>query len=177
MLLFVQASVNKSCVVHVHHEARDITDTQCNNLLNFYARCERTFDAFQPVSRKRQNNTYCQSMVTAYERMQSWETLSDLGRYHKLNFANRHTYGTIEFRQHSGSTEWDKLYNWVCLTANFLTYCKDKTSRASMNFVERAWFPKHLKLSKRTWSFYKERMKKLDDLPREAQTGRVRIAA
>ena len=176
-LLFVNASVNKSCGVHVHHEARDITDAQCNNLLNFYARCERTFDAFMPVSRKRENNPFCHSMISAYERMQSWETLSDLGKYHKLNFEKRNSYGTLEFRHHSGTTEWEKLYHWVCLTANFLHNCKNKTSRASMNFVERAWFPKHLKLSKRTWNFYKERMKKLDDMSRESQTGRVRLSA
>ena len=44
-----------------------------------------------------------------------------------------------------------------------------------MNFVERAWTPKHLKLEKRTWDFFKSRMKDLDDMTRDSQAGRVRL--
>lgn len=161
---FVGASVNASCGFHVHHEALGLTDGQKTNLMKYYARLERTIDAFMPKSRKRDNNNFCKSMVTAFEHVQGWQSLSELGRYYKLNFACHSNYGTIEFRQHAGTTEWEKIYNWIVFTAQFTGLCKDKVSRASMNYIERAWTPKHLDLSKRCWSFFKTRMKALDDL-------------
>lgn len=169
---FVNANVNRSCGVHIHHEAQGLTEQQKTNLMKFYARLERTIDAFMPSSRKRNNNTYCRSMIDAFEQM-SYNTLDGLGRYYKLNFASLSRYGTLEFRQHSGTTEFDKLYHWIVFTANFLHLCKDKVSRSAMNYIERAWTKKHLKLSCRTWGFFKSRMKVLDDLDISTQTGPV----
>lgn len=173
-LEFVEAKVNKTCGLHVHHEWIDATTKQKNNLLKFYARLERTIDAFTPKSRKRnKNRQYCQSMVDAYESNLNYNQTIDNAqfnrKYYKLNFANLDYRNTLEFRHHAGTIDFEKIYHWTVFTANFLHNCKDKTSRTSMNFIERAWTPKHLKLSKRTWSFFKDRMKKLDDLPRETQ--------
>jgi hypothetical protein len=37
-------------------------------------------------------------------------------RYIKLNLQSYVKYGTIEFRQHSGTIEFEKMYNWILLT-------------------------------------------------------------
>lgn len=37
-------------------------------------------------------------------------------RYKKVNFNTYPVYGTIEFRQHSGSIDFAKISNWVLLT-------------------------------------------------------------
>ena len=178
-LYFIDAKVNKSCGLHIHHDTLAIgglTDQQRNNLLNFYARCERTIDAFMPKSRKRNNNSMCRSMIEAYMSALNYGSLTHLGRYNKLNFESLQRHGTLEFRQHNSTIEFEKIYHWILFTAGLLHECKDKRSRQSMNFIERAWTPKHLKLSKRTWNFFKERMKVLDDCTREDQNGRIRAS-
>ncbi len=168
-LYFVDAKVNKSCGVHVHHETLGLTEQQKTNLMHFYARMERTIDAMLPLSRKRNENQYCCSMVNAYINCRQYSQLDSLGKYYKLNFNKLNTYGTLEFRQHSGTIEFEKIYHWIVFTANFRTFCKDKRSRGTMNYIERAWTKKHLKLSDRTWKFCKDRMKVNDDLARIEQ--------
>ena len=173
-LYFINAKVNDSCGLHVHHQApNDLTDQHKTNLMKFYARLERTIDAFMPANRKRMNNRFCKSMVDAYWRLNTYTQLQHLGRYYKLNFQSLSRYGTIEFRQHGGTIEFEKIYHWICFTANFLHNCKGKRSVSRMNYIERAWTPKHLKLSKRCWKFFKSRMIKLDDLDRSLQNVRA----
>lgn len=169
-LYFINAKVNSSCGLHVHHQAPlGLNDSQKTNLMKFYARLERTIDAFMPANRKRNTNHFCKSMVQAYNECNGWNNLSDLGRYYKLNFAALSRQNTLEFRQHGGTIEFEKIYHWVVFTAQFIAKCKDKVSRSQMNYIERAWTKKHLSLSNRTWTFFKSRMKKLDDLSREEQ--------
>lgn len=176
-LYFVGVKTNKSCGVHIHHNAPTLNETQKNNLLCMYARMERTIDAFMPKSRKRNNNAYCKSMIWAYEQSAGYNSLRHLGRYNKLNFESLGRHNTLEFRQHGGTIEFEKLYHWIIFTANFLHLCKDKTSRRTMNFVERAWTPKHLKLSKGVWAWFKKRMKELDDLDNSMQNAPVSMAS
>ena len=173
-LAFVDTDVNFSCGLHIHHQAPyNLTEQQKTNLMKFYARLERTIDAFMPKSRKRNTSPFCRSMVQAYTSCAGYSNMAGLGRYYKLNFAALSRQNTLEFRQHAGSIDFEKIYHWICFTASFIATCKDKTSTNAMNYIERAWTPKHLKLQKRTWSYFKGRMKKLDDLDRSLQNVRA----
>jgi hypothetical protein len=49
------------------------------------------------------------------------------GRYFKVNLQSYHTYGTVEFRQHSGTLNAAKAVNWVRLLDSFITATKSLT--------------------------------------------------
>ena len=45
-------------------------------------------------------------------------------RYKALNLKSLHQHGTVEFRQHSGTVEADKLVNWILLTQGLIEKAK-----------------------------------------------------
>ena len=131
----VDARINKSCGFHVHVEARGmLNDTAwAKTLVMMYSKYEHVLDAFQPKSRKSNNAQYCQK-VGKNENIKEWaKTIKDCdkdvrsfwrehfngysqgpnGKYHKLNFAPLWKQGTVEFRHHSGTTEFAKISAWV----------------------------------------------------------------
>lgn len=123
------ARVNKSCGLHVHLGAEKITLEQwCRIVLN-YAAIEAVIDSFQPRSRRANNNTYCATITgecagrvrELYDDIKCGETktMSDLqrcfnyDRYHKVNVMAWDAHKTIEFRQHGGTTDYEKIKNWI----------------------------------------------------------------
>ncbi len=104
------ATVNRSCGLHVHHGAGDLKEKHLRNLLNLYRRSEGVIDTMMPVSRRASNNTYCETLRHLREGERPW------GRYYKLNLESLHVHGTVEFRQHSGTVDAEKITNWVKIT-------------------------------------------------------------
>lgn len=109
------AKINKSCGLHVHHDARDYRAAQFVNLFNFYKRAEHIIDSMLPMSRRADNNRYCHTL-------QNFNYIP-AGRYYKVNFQAFHVHGTVEFRHHSGSVEAEKIINWVLLTQRIMDRC------------------------------------------------------
>ncbi len=113
------AKVNKTCGLHVHVGAANITSEELTRLLKLYGRNERTIDRLMPESRR--NNRYCGSVIiperlceTVQEVLQAIRCTSyQSNRFRKLNAASWWSHRTVEFRQHSGSVEADKVCNWV----------------------------------------------------------------
>lgn len=131
----VGAKVDKRCGLHVHHDASAMTLRNFKNLFLIYVRYEKTIDSFMANSRRGDNNHYCNSMLTNVannshpQRMEvvnaimSSTTLEEIvrkfscgSRYVKLNGNAFVRHGTIEFRQHQGSLNYDKIMNWALLT-------------------------------------------------------------
>lgn len=125
------ATINRSCGLHIHVGVSDWGIKQFRNLYKRYAKFERAIDSVMPNSRRRSNNDYCNSTVMAFgytlgeafEKINSCRTArqiqSQIGtRYTKLNIQSFWKHGTIEFRHHAGSTDKDKISNWlkVCLS-------------------------------------------------------------
>lgn len=121
------ASVDRRCGLHVHHDINDYNAKQIANIFAIYIKLEKTIDTFVPNSRRANNNTYCRSLFQGttqqaiLDKLKAVNSLEDIGRiwhtrYVKVNFQSYVKYGTIEFRQHSGTTEFDKMYNWILLT-------------------------------------------------------------
>ncbi|MCP4651501.1 MAG: amidoligase enzyme [PVC group bacterium] len=157
----VGAKVNKSCGLHVHHEASDITPKQMKNLLTFYAKNEKTIDSFMPTSRRENNAYYCQSAWKALSAIESGSRLNDLSRYNKVNLKSFYRQGTIEFRHHSGTLDCRKINNWVKLTAQILTVGKAKKS-SNKNPMRKIYFKRALGLmNTETWDFFSNRIKAL----------------
>lgn len=125
----VGVQVNKSCGLHVHHDTNGMNVNQLKNIFIIYAKLEKTFDSLVPASRR--DNRYCRSLIASdytnrtveqyIERISSLKNVSQMesflsDRYRKVNFQSYLKYGTVEFRQHAGTTDFTKMYNWILLT-------------------------------------------------------------
>ena len=129
----VGAIINKTCGFHAHFGTDDFKDTikVWRNLYINYATLESDIDAFMPPSRR--NNIYCKTLKVSNwkEKMQSAQTLVDLeraitgrNRYFKLNSQSYWRHGTVEFRQHSGTIEFEKIKNWLMFCARLIELSK-----------------------------------------------------
>ena len=129
----VGALINKSCGFHAHFGTDDFKESVSvwRNLYINYATLEEDIDAFMPPSRRR--NTYCASLKVRgwREKMENARTLVDLekaitkrSRYFKLNSQSYWRHGTVEFRQHSGTIEFDKIRNWLLFCARLVELSK-----------------------------------------------------
>ena len=116
--------VNRSCGLHVHHDASDYDVEAFKNLYAIYIRYEAAIDELVSESRRGQRNAYCHSLggEIGLERVKNVRQMNQLlseaypSRYVKLNCQSYEVHGTIEFRQHQGTTDGEKIVAWVVLT-------------------------------------------------------------
>jgi hypothetical protein len=133
------AKVNRSTGLHVHIGAADFTVAEVRNMAKNYVIFEDFFDAIMPPSRRASANMYIKSNRNqfggydkaatrrAVEALSHCHTVDEVirtacgdGRYYKLNLTAFWRHRTIEFRQHSGTTDADKAINWICLLMQFV---------------------------------------------------------
>jgi hypothetical protein len=133
------AKVNGSCGFHVHVDGRDLTVDQLKRVSKMWLKYENCFDALVGASRRR--NLYCKSItskftgvVHGFRVIDSAQDLRQLicavngdgpqsghsTRYHKLNLESMLRHGTVEFRQHGGTVNGEKMVNWVKLVIGFV---------------------------------------------------------
>lgn len=186
------ASVNKNTGFHVHHDASDFTVDVFKRLYCIYVRYENVIDSMMPNSRRGSNNWYCKSVCgicddiyDAFDRKQvtlqkikSCKSIVDIERlfntrYLKLNVQSYVKHGTIEFRQHSGTLDFQKILNWVILTQLMITKAKNSNVKMSYfmgqdnfdSFVRMMNMVKSKGADKQVESvvkFYKKRIKDLE---------------
>lgn len=109
------ATVNRSCGTHVHIGARDLSDEHYIRIFKNYQKCEQAIDSFLAPSR-RGDAEWCGTLEG--HDFSGCRTKDDVyrvlgGRYFKVNPAAYHAHGTIEFRQHHGTTNYTKIIKWV----------------------------------------------------------------
>ena len=137
----LNATVNRNCGLHVHIGTSDLTFKQKKLIAKRYLKFEDVFDYFMPVSRRTRNNQYCNSMwgntsdgsanainrqLKAIDRCRTLGCVSSVfynGRYSKVNFQTRKP--TVEFRHHSGTTDFGKISNWVLLCMSIVNAAKN----------------------------------------------------
>jgi hypothetical protein len=135
------ASVNNTCGFHVHVNANDLHAAEMVNAVKRYARFESQIDSFMAPRRRGDNARWCRSMAGFAEQLDNGsvklsgkavaETQENgIGRYLKLNTAAFLRHGTIEFRQHAGTLNIDKMVNWIVFCVNFV-----ENSRLSEDFL------------------------------------------
>lgn len=122
------AYVNKSCGLHVHIGG-NITDKQyCNTFVN-YKMLEDVIDTFMAFSRRADENGYCRSVK--HLSFSECNNPSDVqyachhSRYFKINAMSWTRHRTIEFRQHQGTTNYEKISNWVNFCAKLVGWSKN----------------------------------------------------
>lgn len=129
------ASVNQSCGLHVHIGAADLTDKQYANVFANYAYLESLIDSFMAPSRR--NNFFAQRLPSSVKDCKSREAVCNAmhyERYYKVNCLAYGRHKTIEFRQHQGSTNFNKIYNWVMFCGRLVEW--SKTNRLTRDITE-----------------------------------------
>ena len=121
------ASANKTCGFHVHFDAWSMNVAEIRMICKRYAAFEEKIDSFMPESRRGNNNQYCKSVVhefskSAYNAARTPAELADAqyDRYFKVNLRAYLRHHTIEFRQHSGTADPEKIKNWVLFLNDFI---------------------------------------------------------
>ncbi|MGL5460731.1 MAG: amidoligase family protein [Cetobacterium sp.] len=154
-----EVKVDRSCGVHIHHDINDFTMDNIKNLFFLYSKYEEAIDNFMPKSRRESNNVFCKSVKNIIGRVNSCETLEDIklnvcgansmysnasasrsgSRYHKLNINSYIVYGTVEFRQHAGSLNFEKISNWIMITLKMLETAQGKKVKARTEARTKKW--------------------------------------
>ena len=126
------AQLNANCGLHVHLDARHVNITWMKNIIRRYSDNRTTIDTFMPPSRRcggRQSN-YC-SPMSRFVNSHYFTSPNNIGdlissssRTYAVNITNHARLGTIEFRQHSGSLNAEKIQNWVTFLVAFMKASK-----------------------------------------------------
>lgn len=121
-----EVKVNESCGLHVHIDAAGFSMPTWRNLALSYKHLEPVIDKFMPASRR--DNYYCKGLGHVSDEMiRSARTVDELkerigNRYHKVNLEAYSRHKTVEFRQHSGTTNFTKMRNWVLFLHKLVTF-------------------------------------------------------
>jgi hypothetical protein len=134
------ASVGSSTGLHVHHDARRLTSKQIGNAVALYTLHQREIDML--VSPSRRNLRWC--APNDYRRLA--DVVENGGfiqptemfvlaiapnagfRYRAVNVRAWIDHGTVEFRQHQGSLNARKIWDWVVFTQLFVTTAANRKS-------------------------------------------------
>lgn len=127
MLNFSSATVNKTCGLHVHIGMDGMSNEAFVAVFKNYQYLEDLIDSFMPFSRRGNNNTYAMSIKDI--RLDDCKDPEDImdrldDRYFKVNPWSSERHGTIEFRQHSGTTDYQKISAWVRFCAGLVSWSK-----------------------------------------------------
>lgn len=133
------AQVNKSTGLHVHIGASGLTDIQYVNVFVNYQKLEMVIDSFMARSRRDNNNRYCKSIkgFSLDGCNNASEVLGKLeSRYFKVNPQSWYAHKTIEFRQHQGSTDFEKISNWVNFCMKLVAWSKNNRLENEVSSIE-----------------------------------------
>ena len=150
--------VNESCGLHVHIDAAGFSMETWHNLAS-YKHLEPVIDRFMPASRR--DNRYCRGLDHVSDGMIcSARTVDELkgrigDRYHKVNLEAYSRHKTVEFRQHSGTTNFTKMRNWVLFLHKLVTFATRGQVPAATALQDIPFLDSEQKL------YYKLRTKKL----------------
>lgn len=148
------ATVNSSCGLHVHIGAADLSGEQYVNVFVNYQMLESIINKFMAPSRR--NGRWAKSIAQYNLRnlRSQAEVARMLGsRYHAVNAESYARHRTIEFRQHGGSTDFTKIFNWVNFCGKLVNWSKTNRLSAPVNSIDDIKF-----LTKAEKEFFKARI-------------------
>lgn len=150
------AQVNRSTGLHVHIGAQNLSDEAYINVFKNYQKLEKVIDTFMAPSRRANNSQWCRTLQGKnFERCLTKSDVYDVmmgNRYFKVNACSYARHQTIEFRQHQGSTDFEKISNWVKFCAKLVAWSKKNVLREEVNSIDDIPF-----LTKKEKTFFKQR--------------------
>ncbi len=181
----IGCTVDRTCGLHIHIDASGLGLRGIANVAKCFVKFENFFDHIMPASRRASQNQYVQSNRNfhggyadvfanrAIEALGKAKTTTDLiranqggSRYFKLNLQPLNRYGTIEFRQHSGTADAAKAVNWIKLLMAFVEKAAVSKPRARKQaditpVEDMARFFKMFEVEQEVRAFYIARRKQL----------------
>lgn len=148
-------SVNRSCGLHVHIGAESLTEKQYCNVFVNYMHLEDLIDTFMAPSRRGNSSEWCHTLKG--RNISDCETRYDLysrlrSRYFKVNPEAYDRHHTIEFRQHGGTLNYEKIEMWVKFVAKLVDWSKTHRLTRDVNNIDELEF-----LTAKEKSFFKAR--------------------
>lgn len=127
------AYVNKSCGLHVHVGIGDLNNTQIVNIYKNYQKLEDLIDSFMSESRR---NSQWACSLRRFD-FSDCNTQRDLEytigtRYCKVNPQSYSRHRTVEFRQHGGTTNYQKISMWVKFCTKLVAWSMNNTFSANV---------------------------------------------
>lgn len=145
-----KALTNDSCGLHVHIDARDLTDADLEKVLMLWSKVESSM--FLIVSPRRSGSQWCKpwtlksktgpalmnEFIREKLRADGYFTDSKVlsgiksgkyypDRYHSLNLCALSSHGTLENRMHHGTTNIQNIIHWAMLNSAIVDYAKNNT--------------------------------------------------
>jgi hypothetical protein len=118
---------------HVHHEVRDLTAVQFKRFCMLWRSSQAAIDLLVSPSRRR--NSYCNPLtdrdiqtingLTTMSQYVAGDHLRNIDRFKSLNVQAFGQYGTVEIRQHQGTTNAAKICAWVAFGQAMIAYARD----------------------------------------------------
>ncbi len=112
--------INRSCGLHVHHDANDLTMLGARAMARNWAHYQNAIDTvLAPSRRGSARNSYCMPYTLSHAEIidngrNLRQVMNSIGtRYLTLNYTSFQRHGTIEVRQHQGSIEFSKIAHWI----------------------------------------------------------------
>lgn len=122
----VNAKVNVSCGLHIHIGAANMKDAHYIRIVRNYQKIEKVIDTFMPESRRGNNSRWRRSLqdkdFAFCTTKRDVRCAMSFDRYFKVNAEAYDRHRTIEFRQHSGTTDYVKISNWILFLAKLVEY-------------------------------------------------------
>ena len=134
------AKVNVNCGMHVHVGVGDLNCNELKNIVKAYGTFGDEIDRVLPRSRRVNGNKarWCRRLWSGYNRQTILNRINNAefihqlenvlaaqnGRYNALSLGAYRRIGTIEFRQHSGTTDPEKAVMWAQWCVKFVSTFK-----------------------------------------------------
>lgn len=136
------AFVNRSCGLHVHIDASDLSVEDVKTVFHRYTKFESTIDLMMPTNRRGSDVYYTKGGSNVVNMVESCQTMHALqrvlpDRYYKVNLHALAKHNTIEFRQHSGSINGDTILNWVEFLSSFIKASKGSAATVAQPAARR----------------------------------------
>ena len=132
------ARVNKSTGLHVHIGAQNLTGEQIVRVYKNYQRLEDLIDSFMAPSRR--SSRWAQSLrgydFTYCSNAHDVTLALHHDRYHKVNPCSYGRHTTIEFRQHGGSVNYEKISKWVSFCAKLVAFSMTREITPDVTSIE-----------------------------------------
>lgn len=131
--------VNRSTGLHVHVGGIQ-TAKQYINVFKNYKALERVIDTFMAESRRGNNSIWCRTLSD--HNFDNCQTIDDVrnvlghDRYHRVNAESWVRHQTIEFRQHAGSTNFEKIQMWVTFCIKLVVWSAENVLTETINTIQ-----------------------------------------
>lgn len=145
--------VNKSCGLHIHLKWNGMTVDHIKRIVKRYYDYQNDIDLIMPISRRGNTNQYCLQILPSdirrierhngnlYQMSNLIKNGSYSTRYKKINLESLTKYGTVEFRQHSGTIDHTKILNWLSFLVGFVKNTIENQETTFRPFIEKPSAP------------------------------------